>query len=711
MDGSHVQSRLDRIYTTQEVAQRVFDWQIKPSAVPTDHWLVKVRYAPSDAPFIGNGHWTWPLYTLEHDTLLNKVDQRGLQFMSDVNKIQTENTDRATSNPQTLWRTYKEDIAKLAKEHTRSSYHKLNSRIEAIKKDLHALNNDPAPDATTNAAFLRKELEHLAMVKAKNQRNKLRAHLANQCERLGGKWSALSKEKKPRDLILRLKVLDSNPPQYERCTHRMANLARKFYVNLQEEDTHLDPNMGEREKTIEEVINAIPLNQKLPEPERSPMNWVVSEDHVKCALKLSKDGSATGLDGCPNELWKKLNQRYEEASHLNKESFNIAKALTILFRDIQEHGVDARSEFTEGWMCPIFKKKDHTDIRNYRPITLLNTDYKLLTKVLALQLMESADTMIDEDQAGFIPKRSIFNHIRLAKAIINYAEIAEEDGVIIALDQEKAYDRIRHDYLWKVLEAFHIPAPFIKTVKALYNNAHTRIAINGVFSHPFQVFRGVRQGDPLSCPLFDLAIEPLACLIRNNPDIHGLDIPCLVKKLIIKLFADDTELYLSKHDRLDIVHKILDLWCKASGAKFNIEKTEIIPIGTVHYRQSVIETRKINQQDLSPLPDRIRIAKDGEAVRLLGAWIGNKASNQAPWEPIIDKIKINLKKWAKIRPTLEGKSQIIQAIVGGHTQFLSQAQGMPTQIEDAITKVISDFIWDDGLGARIAQETLNQPRE
>ena len=171
--GSHIQSRLDRIYTTQETAQHVFDWQIKPSAVPTDHWLVKVRYAPSDAPFIGNGRWTWPLYTLENDTLLDKVGQRGLLFMESVNKLQTEHTDRTISNPQTLWRTYKEDIAKLAKEHTRSTYHKLNSQIEAIEKDLHALNNEPDPAAYTNAAFLRKELEHLTMVKAKNQRNKL----------------------------------------------------------------------------------------------------------------------------------------------------------------------------------------------------------------------------------------------------------------------------------------------------------------------------------------------------------------------------------------------------------------------------------------------------------------------------------------------------------------------------------------------------------
>lgn len=344
---------------------------------------------------------------------------------------------------------------------------------------------------------------------------------------------------------------------------------------------------------------------------------------------------------------------------MNRDGFDITKALATLFCDIQKHGIDKRTHFADGWMCPLFKKKDLTDIRNYCPITVLNTDYKLLTKVLALQLVEHTDTLIHEDQAGFIPKRSIFNHIRLAKAIITYAEAAEEDGAIITLDQEKAYDRIHHDYLWKVLEAFQLPPPFIMTVKALYSHAFTKVAINGVLSDPFKVTWGVRQGDPLSCPLFDLAIKPLACLIRNNPDVHGIDIPNLLEKLIIKLFADDTNLYLSKHDCLDRIQEILNKWCAASGAKFNEEKTEIIPISTTAYRQQVISTRKINEMDRSPLPDKIRIAQDGETVRMLGVWIGNKADGQTLWEPVLNRIKQNLKRWNKVRPSLEGKAQII----------------------------------------------------
>lgn len=267
------------------------------------------------------------------------------------------------------------------------------------------------------------------------------------------------------------------------------------------------------------------------------------------------------MDGCPYELWKALQQRHDDTVKNNKPTFDIIKVLTILYNDIQTYGVDNNSDFALGWMCPIYKKKDPSEISSYQPITLLNSDYKLLTKTLAIQLMSHIETLIHRDQAGFIPGCAIFNQIKLAKAIISYAEAAEENGAIIALDQEKAYNKIRHNYLWKAMEAFNLPHQFIKTIQSLYGNASTIVAINGILSKPFKITRGICQGDPISCPILDLAIKPLACMIQNDNSIKGLTIPGVITPIKINLFTDDTNIYLSNKDNVTYLQHALDDWC------------------------------------------------------------------------------------------------------------------------------------------------------
>ena len=221
--------------------------------------------------------------------------------------------------------------------------------------------------------------------------------------------------------------------------------------------------------------------------------------------------------------------------------------------------------------------------------------------------------------------------------------------------------------------------------------------LGGIGSRDLGKVQAKNRVDCNTCPLFDLVIEPLACCIRADLNIKGIMIPGIENAIKITLFADDTNLFLNKEDRLDHIQRILDKWCKGSGARFNIEKTKIIPIGKKSHRNHVTETRKINTQDNTPLPLEIRIARDGEAVRILGAWIGNETHNLTPWEPVLDTIKTKLDRWERVHLTLNGKRVIIQAIIRGHTQFLAKAQGMPAHIEDALTKMMSNFLWNQGI--------------
>lgn len=135
--------------------------------------------------------------------------------------------------------------------------------------------------------------------------------------------------------------------------------------------------------------------------------------------------------------------------------------------------------------------------------------------------------------------------------------MANENGALVALDQEKAYDKIRHDYLWKTLKVFHLPLPFINTIKFLYGNTSTTVAINSIFSKPYKVTCGVRQGDPISCPLLNLVIKPLACMIRNDPNMKGFTALNLANPIKITLFADDTMVYLNHDDHLDYLQGAL----------------------------------------------------------------------------------------------------------------------------------------------------------
>ena len=253
----------------------------------------------------------------------------------------------------------------------------------------------------------------------------------------------------------------------------------------------------------------------------------------------------------------------------------------------------------------------------------------------------------------------------------------------------------------------NFPMHFTHTVQALYHEAETVVILNGEVSKPFTVRRGVRQGDPLSCLIFNLAIESLAQMLRKS-ELSGLQIEGVVECLITTLFADDTTIYLSQFDSFQDLNEILDKWCWSSGAKFNVQKTIIVPVGVQTYREEVINLRKLSP-DQPPIPPNIMIAPDGHAVRALGAFVGNKIKNVSVWTPVVERIDRLLAQWSKSKPTQIGRHLIISMVVGGLTQYLTRVQGMPPEVEKELTQKISHFMWDSPSTPPVNVETLQLP--
>jgi Reverse transcriptase (RNA-dependent DNA polymerase) len=108
------------------------------------------------------------------------------------------------------------------------------------------------------------------------------------------------------------------------------------------------------------------------------------------------------------------------------------------------------------------------------------------------------------------------------------------------------------------------------------------------------VTRSIHQGDPLSCLLFNLAIEPMVCMIHRNPNLKGFNIPNAPEPLKINLFTDNTVIYLNENDDFEELQHTLDNWCKISGAKFNKEKMEILLIGQETHQLRVAEERTLH---------------------------------------------------------------------------------------------------------------------
>ena len=177
------------------------------------------------------------------------------------------------------------------------------------------------------------------------------------------------------------------------------------------------------------------------------------------------------------------------------------------------------------------KNKDLMYVRNWRPITLLNVDYKLLSKSLATRLRAVLPDLVYQDQRGFIKDRYIGDNIMEIYSLIARAEQQDKEAILILLDIQKAFDSVSWAFLKKVLDTYMFPDSFIEWIDVLYRNKEIRIINNGHVSTYIKPTRGLAQGDGLSPLLFVFVIETLALSIRQNQDIQGITCGNIHKKI------------------------------------------------------------------------------------------------------------------------------------------------------------------------------------
>ena len=352
-----------------------------------------------------------------------------------------------------------------------------------------------------------------------------------------------------------------------------------------------------------------------------------------------------------------------------------------------------------GIICLLFKKGDRDDLTNWRPITLLNNDYKLIAIIYANRLRKILPSLINEDQRAYIEGRQMTESIRLTQDIFDFADLDNKPGAIIFLDQQKAYDRVEWGYLKLCLEAFGFGPKFTNWILMLYSGGSSCILTNGFLSNFFSISRSMRQGCPIASYLYILQAEPVAQTIRNNVNINGFKLPARNNEgeieIKISMFADDTQTYHSSEASIVESFKIFEQYCKASGAKLNLHKTEAIYIGS--WKNKTPEFKQI---------------KWVNTVIGLGTTFGHNINYEEIWMKKFTKFKKQIEKWKRRDLTLKGKKIIINSYIMSVTSFLTEiyTHHIPSIYIKRTKELICDFIWS-GKTWRISQKNLALRKE
>ncbi len=286
----------------------------------------------------------------------------------------------------------------------------------------------------------------------------------------------------------------------------------------------------------------------------------ISQGELYAALQSMHNRKTPGLDGLPVDFYKFFWPVIGEdlLAVLNDSLTNECLPLSC-----------RRAVLT---LLP--KKGDLQLIKNWKPVSLLCTDYKLLSKVLASRLSKVMEQVVHPDQTYCIPGRLISDNIVLIRDLLEISKLFDLKMGIVSMDQEKAFDRVEHKYLWETLIAFGFTPGFINKIKTLYFNVQSVLKINGVLSAPFQVQRGIRQGCPLSGMLYSLAFKPLLHKLRSV--LQGMTLPGCNIPLKLSAYADDLVIMVDNQQDIDMLTNIVAQYGKISSAKVNWSKSEAL---------------------------------------------------------------------------------------------------------------------------------------
>ena len=648
-------SRLDKFFISPNLVKFASKCEILPCCL-SDHDFVHLHFDFKDLIPRGPGIWKF------NNSLLDNEDF--CSFISD--RITDLSSCKSSFDSVKQWWDFfksslKNDIIHFARE-CRKRLHRdrvsLTNRLIDLKRQLVQGDSLMSPEII----FVESQLAALSDRISEGVKVRSRAQWLEQGERPTRFFFKLEKERAERNCVTSILnsdgVIVSSRVDVERAHV-------DFYSGLFSAE-QIDP--------FSQGLLLEGVTRSLSEPDRALCEGEISLVELSASLRTLSTAKAPGSDGFTVEFFSKF---------WNLLGPLLLEVINVCFAD-GELTDSMKSSITR----LIFKKRGNIkDLKNWRPISLLNVDYKICSKSITRRLSKVLDSIVDSDQTCSIPGRSISSNLVMLRDTLDYIEQTNETGILVSLDQEKAFDRVNRSFLMDLLKRFGFGPDFCHWIETFYFGANMRIILNGWLTDPIILHRGVRQGDSLSPLLYVLCVEVLACQIRRSKDIRGFLLPgASGRQFRVRQYADDTTSFLKDFNSLVCLFDIISIYEKGSGAKLNRSKTEAMWLGAWRDR-----------------PDEPLGLTWVRKMKILGVFFGTVPVVEDNWQPKINKLEKSLNLWKSRSLSFVGKSLIVNVLGLSKFFYLGKVLVIPSWVVSRVNNLIWPFLW----GSRIETVSRN----
>ena len=437
----------------------------------SDHAPVSLCLSLSNLATQRKGCWRLNESLLQNPEVRDDVSKEMIAYFQ-INDI-------PESDPGMIWEAHKAVIRGILIKHGAILKKKREKQTKELLDEIQTLETQHKKIQTASVGrelgHLRRQLSEILRFKAKAliQRGKqIDYEIGDKCGRL---LAGKIKEKNRSTYISQIKDKEGHLKQIPKD---IAQTFGKYYATL-----YNLPHATSPQSRIAEYLTSTGMT-RLPSPARYSLDTPITVKEVTEVLKSFKSGKSPGPDGFTISY-------YREFSEL------LSKQMTKVFNAVGLTSTFPMDTLRAHITLIPKEGKDPADCGGYRPISLLNTDLKIFTKILATRIQSWIPQIIDLDQVGFVPTREGRDNTTKVLNLINQVNDKKIPCVFLNTDAEKAFDRVDWRFLFEVLKQIGMGERMISWIKSVYTNPQAVVKANGVLSEPFSISNGTRQGCPL----------------------------------------------------------------------------------------------------------------------------------------------------------------------------------------------------------------------